>query len=374
MSKINSVVKIGLLGLLLWVGVAGVMIVMAETGKHVLADLIETTQAGPLTISEADQYARLTDAQPESEATEPGLTISAMAAHPNNPAIRYAGTAGGSVFTDYSLWYSLDDGQTWQSFNLSLPANSEGVLPVVTALTVDPQHPETLYVGAEGRGIYRFDLSGNGYTVLGDLSLRGRSINDIVVDANSQVYALTDAGVFVTNGAAWQKLDTLPEPAVSLAAAPLDAQILYSGSASGSLYRTADGGQTWERLSNVGMKSDGTLQITALAVDTQNVVHVAVATTFEKLAGSIIYESRNGGRTWTEVTHTGQIVTDLQIEQGVIYIESDQQPGKLLDKVGERRLSAQTDLEPELELNDFRFDQAAHNVESRLSAGEKYAR
>lgn len=253
----------------------------------------------------------------------PGVAVNALAVHPANEAVVYAGTSGGPAATTYSLWRSTNGGQTWRSFTLGLPADAYGMLPTVTALAVDPNQPGVLYVGTDGQGVYRFDEGRNSYALIGGVSLYNAHVTGLVVGPDSSVYALTKDGLFVTNGYAWQRIETLPELAVSLAIAPSDPQTLYAGGSSTGAFRATDGGQSWEPISGgLEMIPGAALRVTALTVDEQNPDHVVAATAYglgSRLARGGIYESSNAGLNWAKLAEADGIVKNLTLSQGIVY-------------------------------------------------------
>jgi photosystem II stability/assembly factor-like uncharacterized protein len=197
------------------------------------------------------------------------------------------------------------------------------MVPTVTALSVDPNQPGVLYVGTDGQGVYRFDEGRNSYELLGGVSLYNAHVNGLVVGPDSRVYALTGEGLFVSEGQAWQKLETLPELAVSLAIAPGDPQVVYAGGASTGAFRATDGGQTWERVSNgLEMIPGVALRVTALAVDEQDAGHVVLATAYgvgSRLARGSIYESSDAGLNWTKLAEADGLVLSLTLNRGLVY-------------------------------------------------------
>jgi hypothetical protein len=180
-----------------------------------------------------------------------------------------------------------------------------------------------LYVGTDGQGVYRFDEGRNSYELIGGVSLYNAHVTGLVIGPDSRVYALTNDGLFVTDGTIWQKLESLPELAVSLAVAPNNPQVLYAGGASTGAFRATDGGQTWERVSNgLDMIPGIALRATALAVDEQDSEHVVVATAYgvgSQLARGGIYESSDAGLNWTKVAEADGVVINLTLNQGVVY-------------------------------------------------------
>jgi photosystem II stability/assembly factor-like uncharacterized protein len=273
----------------------------------------------------------------------PGVPLNALAVHPANDRVLFAGSAGGPVVSTSNLWRSEDGGQTWRRFYLSLPANPDGLMPAVTALATDSRQPEALYVGTAGQGVYRFDVGtdGQGYTLVGDVSLYNAHVKGLVVGSNSQVYALTNEGLFVNAGGDWDKLETLPEVAVSLAVALSDAQTLYAGTPSSGVYRSTDGGQSWESISaGLDMASGVALRVTALAVDEENPEGVAAATAYglgSQLAGGNVYRSLDGGNNWTKLGEAKDVVEKLSINGGVVYAATR----KGLTHYGESALGSQ---------------------------------
>jgi hypothetical protein len=180
-------------------------------------------------------------------------------------------------------------------------------------------------VGTDGHGVYRFaaEPGDYGYELVGGVSLVTAHVNGLVVGPDSRVYALTNAGLFVTDGRTWQPVG-LPEQAViSLAVAPDDPRRLYAGTASTGLYRSTDGGQTWERATHgLDLVPGVALRITALAVDQQNPDQVTAAAAYTVGSQSAIlgiYTSQDSGYTWRKLAGTASTVTQLTANRGVVY-------------------------------------------------------
>jgi photosystem II stability/assembly factor-like uncharacterized protein len=260
----------------------------------------------------------------------PGVTLNTLAVHPVNHQVLYAGASGGPVATSNNLWRSDDGGQTWQKFFLSLPGNVDGLIPAVTALAIDPYQPESLYVGTEGQGVYKFDVGqeGVGYELVGGVSLHNAHVTKLVVGPDSGVYALTPEGLYTSRADDdWQKLDTVPEYPISLAVAPADADTIYAGVPSSGAYRSTDGGRTWENIADgLGLIPGAALRVTALTVDEADSWHVAAATAYgigKQIAGGGIYESKDGGTSWTKLGDTDKIINELTFDDGTIHAVSD---------------------------------------------------
>lgn len=334
---LNLIVRILLSILILSLGAIAALVV-GESRGLALADLSDTPiQALSATARGDILYAKLGGGLPpagiyrsddsgriwQMVSSRPGWHVEALAVHPTNDRVLYAGTAGGPMATTDSLWRSDDGGRSWRKFNLNLPASPAGVIPAVTAMAVDPQQPEALYVGTAGQGVYRFDERRLGYELLGGVSLYNAHVKGLAVGPDSRVYALTNEGLFALGGDSGHKLDALPETAVSLAVAASDPQTIYAGGPSGGAYRSSDGGQTWQSISNdLGLTPGAALRVTALAIDEHDAQHIVASTAYglgSRLAGGGIYESHDGGRRWTKLGDTEDLVTRLIINEGGVY-------------------------------------------------------
>jgi photosystem II stability/assembly factor-like uncharacterized protein len=334
---LNLTARIGLFTLILSLGTMAAL-VTGETEGLALADLSGASVRAVATAPHGDAiYAGLIGGpQPtgiyrsddngrtwQVVSSGPGVAINALAVHPANEEVLYAGTAGGPAATTNSLWRSDSGGQTWRSFTLGLPTDAYGMMPSVTALAVDPNQPGVLYVGTDGQGVYRFDEGRNSYELIGGLSLYNAHVNGLVIGPEGQVYALASDGLFVTDGRAWQKLESLPELAVSLAVAPNDSQTLYAGGASTGAYRATDGGQTWQPISNgLEMIPGAALRVTALTVDGGNPDHVVAATAYGvggRIARGGVYESTDAGLNWAKLADADGVVINLTLNQGAVY-------------------------------------------------------
>ena len=338
MKKINLIARIGLFALILSLGTFSALMV-GETKGLALADLSGMPVRAMAAATHGDvMYAALSGGQRvagiyrsednggtwQRVGSGPNAEINTLAVHPNQQTVIYAGTAGGPASATDSLWRSYDGGQTWHKSILGLPASPEGLLPAVNALVVDPRQPGVLYVGTDGHGVYRFDgdLNRYGYELMGGISLYRSHVDGLVVGPDSRVYALTNAGLFVTTGeGAWQELPT-PELMTSLAVASDDPERLYAGGVSIGLFRSTDGGQTWEQATRgIEMVPGAALRVTALAINEDRPRHVVASTAYglgSRLAPDAIYESKDGGFSWTRRANTSDIVTHLTLNQGDI--------------------------------------------------------
>lgn len=154
------------------------------------------------------------------------------------------------------------------------------------SLTVDPANPDIVYIGTERNGIVRTRNGGNTWERLRQ-GLRH------VTAGYSEVWDLAIA----------------PGNPALLIAATTDSPGPLTGehpSAIGGIYRSTDGGNTWQR-ANCGL-SNGSVASVSFANGSATVVVIAVSggrATFSALAGQFfaggLFRSTDGGRNWSRV-------------------------------------------------------------------------
>lgn len=333
-------VRWGLFTLILSLGTTAALI-SAETEGLALADL-STARVGAVTedAGTAALYAVLNDIDnPEKTSgiyrsrdegrtwqhvsLGPAAAISALALHPDQDEMIFAGASQNSPSAAGSLWLSRDGGNVWDAYHLRLPAAADGNFPGVTSLLVHPQQDDVLYVGTNGQGLYRFDQAGGGYELLGGAALRNLYVQALVAAPEGALYAITTAGLFRVQGDTWQQLDQVPGHAVSLAIAPHNPQQLYVGTVADGIFRSDDGGQSWTALNTgLGQTPGVLLRVSAISLDPAEPQHIAVATAIEvgsRVAPDQIFESWDGGQRWQSLGHPNAVVETLHIRSGGVY-------------------------------------------------------
>ncbi len=263
----------------------------------------------------------------------------------SKPDTFYIGTAGGGV------WRTDDVGRTWQSLFDHQPASSIG------ALAVAPSDPNVIYVGSgqvaarydvgAGNGMYRSADGGKSWQHIGlDDS---RHIGRILVDPQHPDTVLVGAlghyfgpnhqrGVFrsTDGGKTWRQtlFINADTGVVDLAADPANPAIVYAaawqvrnypwlsyfqpnaGPGSG-LYRSSDGGVTWKRLGGHGWPT-GTLGRIGIATGSGGRVYAVVDAAPNSgnvaHAASVdeggLYRSDDSGASWQRVSQQGWLEND----------------------------------------------------------------
>ena len=249
--------------------------------------------------------------------------INDLELHPSNPRIVYAGAAGGGV------WKSNDGGATFNPI-------FEDYCQSIGAVALDPSDPDnTIYVGtgetwtrnsvSVGDGLYRSKDGGITWNKLG--LEQSERIGNVIVNPNNpnEVYVgvlgalwsdSEQRGVFKSSdgGSTWSKIlyDGPATGCADLAMDPTNPNILYasmwefrrtgwsfnSGGPKSALYKSTDGGASWNKIHNGFPEGKlGRLAI-AVAPSDPNILYTVIEAENPDKKG--LYRSDNGGQTWTQ--------------------------------------------------------------------------
>lgn len=253
-----------------------------------------------------------------------GGRVNAVGGVPGQPNTYYFGSVGGGV------WKSTNSGRTWAPIFDDQPAASIG------AIAIAPSNPNVVFVGtgeadmrdsiAFGDGMYKSTDAGRSWKHIGLDATRqiGRVLVDpknpdiVFVAALGHAYGPSpDRGVYRSRdgGASWEKVlyknDSVG--AIDLAFDPANSRVVYAslwatrrppwyiyapsnGPGSG-IFKSTDGGTTWQQLTN-GLPAEGVGRI-GIAVAPTNSGRV-YAIVDAKEGG--LYRSEDAGLTWTKVS------------------------------------------------------------------------
>lgn len=226
--------------------------------------------------------------------------------HPTDTNTFWVGSAGGGA------WKTSDGGNTWAAVNDYFPVLG------VSDIDFNPLNPSTVYLCTGDRdardtysiGILKSHDGGNTWSNTGfQLAITDFRLTNALlinpIDTNSLILA-TSAGLYTSSdaGSTW-KLELAGE-FQKLEYHPTDTSIIYATGLSTTasarqIYRSADGGDSWTRISN--FPSNRRIEIAVTKADV-SIVRAVVANNNSGLEG--VYESTDTGKTFTQVyTATG---------------------------------------------------------------------
>ncbi|MFC0264465.1 VPS10 domain-containing protein [Fontibacter flavus] len=255
----------------------------------------------------------------------------AVRGEPGNNMVMYVGMASGGLFK------TEDGGGTWNSIFDDQDISS------VSALALAPSDPNQVWVGtgetflirpahAMGNGIYKSTDAGKTFqnmglketARIGQIEVDPRNPDVVYVAGLGHTYGKQkDRGVYKTidGGKTWENVLFVDEGtgAVDLAMNPKNPDIVFaafwsidiktwglnSGGPGGGIYRTKDGGKTWESMKNNGLpggdKNPVGKSSVAISYSNPNVVYAL----FE-MDSPQLWKSTDGGDSWelTMINHT----------------------------------------------------------------------
>lgn len=255
-------------------------------------------------------------------------SIGAIAVAPSNPDIVYVGSGEATMRPDLSigdgLYKSTDAGKTWR--HLGLRDGQQ-----IASIAVDPHNPDRLFVAVLGhpfganaeRGVFRSTDGGQTFekvlyknedTGAAQVALDPADPNTVyavlwaarnapVVIGPVRLHALPDTGLYksVDGGTTWNRIgEGLPTVEqglgrIRLAVAPSNPKRIYASvggfgpTARGGMYRSEDAGKTFTRVSHDPRNSGGTVTVVPNNPDEIYVTSTA------------LYRSMDGGKTFAVI-------------------------------------------------------------------------
>jgi photosystem II stability/assembly factor-like uncharacterized protein len=233
----------------------------------------------------------------------PERVVWSFTVHPTDADIIYCGTAPGAVFR------SDDGGGHWK--RLPTDPGPDVVrmdFPTRTiAMAIDPAHPQHLYVGLEVGGVIRSLDGGETWKAVnnglagdvGRLDLHGVQVSAAQPDT---VFISVRAGLLRSpdRGEHWESIDLGKFSSITycrdLRLAPDNPRTLYvslgqaARSAEGALLRSRDLGTTWERIDH-GLKPKSTMMAVALTDRQPTCVYCGTR-------DGEVFGTHDGGATW----------------------------------------------------------------------------
>ncbi|MFC1555178.1 WD40/YVTN/BNR-like repeat-containing protein [candidate division KSB1 bacterium] len=259
-----------------------------------------------------------------------GGRVTTVAGVSSQPNVFYMGATGGGV------WKTEDYGQSWRNI-------SDGYFETgsIGAIRVAPNNPDIIYVGTgsdgirsnviTGRGIYKSSDAGRTWEFIGlrdtgqigSVEVHPTNPDIVFVAALGHAYGPNrDRGVYRSKdgGSTWERVFYLSEDtgAIDLELAPDNPDEIYvgmwhgvrqawtiiSGNLEGGLFKSSDGGDTWNKMTT-GLPT-GIFGKSDLAVSKDNPDRVYAL--IEALEGSGFYLSEDRGRTFRLVSSQGGLL------------------------------------------------------------------
>jgi len=231
-------------------------------------------------------------------------SIGALAVAPSNHNVIYAGTGEGSLRGDITygngVYKSTDGGRNWRHVGLKDSRH-------IGALIVHPENPNIVFVAAVGhafgpneeRGVYRTTDGGVTWKkVLGKDANTGAI--DVVFDPHNPTTLF--AALYQMRRQPW---------------------FFSSGGEGSGLYRSTDGGDTWQHLTGHGLPEGilGRIGVTVSGADSGRVYAI-----IEAQEGGI-FRSDDGGNTWQKIND------DLRFRQRAWYFSKIYADPQAVDKL-----------------------------------------
>ena len=208
------------------------------------------------------------------------MSVSCIVFDPVNPNIMYAGTGDPdtpfTVFVGNGIYKSTDGGNTWM--NIGLPQSG-----IISQILIDPNNTSIIYASAMGvpmtrdlnRGIYKSTNGGTSWTQV--LSINNETgVSDMVMDfTNSSI-------IYATS---WTRIRTNQESTG------------YSNST--RVYKTSNGGTNWSIINNGLPNTKLSRYGICMSKQNANKLYVSVCDSNYQLYN--VYVTTNGGSNFTPV-------------------------------------------------------------------------
>ncbi|MBS1797858.1 MAG: glycosyl hydrolase [Acidobacteria bacterium] len=250
-----------------------------------------------------------------------------------NDRVYYMGTTGGG------LWKSEDMGLSWRNI-------SDGYFRTGTigAIAVAESDPNVIYVGMgehavrgvmthSGDGVYKSTDAGRSWKKIGldetrhisRIVVDPRNPNIVIVAAQGALYGKSSQrGIFKSTdgGATWKNTLYVDDKtgASELSMDMTNTRVLYaamwehgrlpwkviSGGPGSGLYKSTDGGDTWEKMKDGLPEEMGKMAIAVSRSNPDKVYALIESDSNKDTRG--LYVSNNGGKSWSQVTSDNRLV------------------------------------------------------------------
>lgn len=210
----------------------------------------------------------------------------------SNPEIIYAGFSNDGLFADphsedfsdsFGVYKSVDAGRNWFPANTGLELTTQNI----TAMVVNPENPEELYIGLREGGLYYSSNGAQSWTLIPEPILDDNGVLALAVDFqedNNIIYAAgIDTGICKSNDSGANWLQILDEDLISdtnftpandkkliraLRINPRNSDQIFAADWYSGIYISENAGQNWQILNdgleirsinNIEISSNGAL-------------------------------------------------------------------------------------------------------------------
>ena len=255
-----------------------------------------------------------------------GGSIGAVAVSAWDPNVIYVGggekTVRGNVSSGYGMWKSTDAGKTWNSIGLSDSRH-------IARIRIHPRNPELVYAAVMGhlsgpndqRGVYRSKDGGTTWERVHFVSSEVGAVDLVMDPTNARIlyaclwrikrtpYSLESggesSGVFKSTdgGDTWQEITRnkgLPQSTVGISGVTIspvnpDRIWLIIEAEDGGVFRSDDGGDTWREINSDRSLRQRAWYYTRIYADTQNEDIVYVLNVG-------FWRSKDGGKSYERIS------------------------------------------------------------------------
>ena len=246
---------------------------------------------------------------------------------PSQPDTFYLGAAGGGV------WRTDNAGRTWN------PIWNQGAAAPVGALAIAPSDSKTIYIGtgqpeprydvASGAGVFKSSDGGNSWVALGleqtrtvgKIWVHPQDANTVLVGAVGHFFGPNpERGIFRSSdgGKSWDHVLKIDDNTgvVDIVSDPANPDTLFAsswqarqypwqsyftqvGGPGSGLYKSNDGGKSWQRLNSSGWPAGNLGRISLASTRTATGLRLYATISGPNVGG--LYRSDDGGAAWQRV-------------------------------------------------------------------------
>jgi photosystem II stability/assembly factor-like uncharacterized protein len=215
-----------------------------------------------------------------------GVNTSMMAPDPSDSNAIYLGAL------ENGLFFSYDGAETWQ-------ISSQLAKGTVKVLAIDPASKCVIYAGIANRLYKSTDCSRTWLGVYNDNDPK-IEVSALAIDqtASNNIYIGTSRGEIIKSndrGSTWRTLNRTENRIAKIIISPSDSRMVFAASSDKGIYRSADGGESWDNLKNKfkDFKTNQTFRDLVASKEQNSVL-------FYGVKGGL-FKSVNNGDDWTKV-------------------------------------------------------------------------